>query len=218
MPWSTTPPPSTPGSVRRSVPRATRTPLAQLLHLRPGGDYVSWKGIRSLPKLDFASEQVQDAVYRADNAILRYWMRAPYQIDGWRFDVIHMLGSGAPPRQPRPRARHSRRGEAGEPGRLRARRALLRGEPVAAGDQEDGAMNYHGFAHPVRAFLAGQDIAYHPIKISATELDHWLKLARAHIPFKNQLAQFNLLDSHDTARFLHLLGRTSSGCGSPPPC
>ena len=67
-------------------------------------------------------------------------------------------------------------------------------------------MNYYGFAHPIRAFLAGQDIAYHPIKISATELDHWLKLARAHIPFKNQLAQFNLLDSHDTARFLHLLG------------
>lgn len=79
-------------------------------------------------------------------------------------------------------------------------------------------MNYYGFAHPIRAFLAGQDIAYHPIKISATELDHWLKLARAHIPFKNQLAQFNLLDSHDTARFLHLLGKTSSGCDSPPPC
>ena len=79
-------------------------------------------------------------------------------------------------------------------------------------------MNYYGFAHPIRAFLAGRDIAYHPIKISATELDHWLKLARAHIPFKNQLAQFSLLDSHDTARFLHLLGKTSSGCDSPPPC
>ena len=88
-----TPPPSTPGSVRRSVPRATRTPLAQLLHLRPGGDYVSWKGIRSPPKLDFASEQVQDAAYRADNAILRYWMRAPTRSTAGASDVIHMLGS-----------------------------------------------------------------------------------------------------------------------------
>ncbi|MFM4649756.1 maltodextrin glucosidase [Aeromonas bivalvium] len=171
------------------------------------GDYVSWKGIRSLPKLDFASEQVQDAVYRAEDAILRYWMRPPYQIDGWRFDVIHMLGE---------------RGTAeGNPGHVRAIRHTLKQENPEAyvlgehffeasqwlqGDQEDGAMNYYGFAHPIRAFLAGQDIAYHPIRISAAELDGWLKQARAHIPFKNQLAQLNLLDSHDTARFLHLLG------------
>ena len=79
-------------------------------------------------------------------------------------------------------------------------------------------MNYYGFCppHPRRA-LAGRDIAYHPIKISA-ELDHWLKLARAHIPVQNQLAQFNLLDSHDTARFFCTCWeKTSSGCDSPPP-
>lgn len=74
------------------------------------------------------------------------------------------------------------------------------------GDQEDGAMNYYGFAHPVRAFLANQDIAYHPVRISAEEFDQWLKQARSSIPFANQLAQFNLLDSHDTARFLSLVG------------
>ena len=73
------------------------------------------------------------------------------------------------------------------------------------GDQEDGAMNYYGFTHPVRAFLAGKDIAYHPVTINAEEFALWLAEARGKIPFANQLAQFNLLDSHDTSRFFTLL-------------
>ena len=171
------------------------------------GDYVSWKGIRSLPKLDFSCEKVQDAVYRADDAILRYWMRAPYQIDGWRFDVIHMLGERGTAEGNRSHVRAIRGAVKQEnPDAYVLGEHFLEASQWLQGDQEDGAMNYYGFAHPIRAFLAGQDIAYHPIKISAEELDRWLKLARAHIPFKNQLAQFNLLDSHDTARFLHLLG------------
>lgn len=170
------------------------------------GDYVSWKGIRSLPKLDFASEQVQDAVYRADDAILRHWMRPPYQIDGWRLDVIHMLGEGGCAQGNRHHVRAIRTAIKQEnPDAYVLGEHFFEASQWLQGDQEDGAMNYYGFAHPIRAFLAGKDIAYHPIKISAAGLDQWLRQARAHIPFANQLAQFNLLDSHDTARFLQLL-------------
>src|SRR5262249_107943 len=35
------------------------------------------------------------------------------------------------------------------------------------GEQEDGAMNYYGFAHPVRAWLAGHDLAGEPAELSA---------------------------------------------------
>lgn len=171
------------------------------------GEYVSWKGIRTLPKLDFASPRVQAQIYGANDAILRHWLQPPYGIDGWRLDVIHMLGEHG---SAEGNARH-----------VRAMRAAIKAENPDAymlgehffeatnwlqGDQEDGAMNYYGFAHPIRAFLAGLDIAYHPIRISAAELDDWLRQARAPLPFANQLAQFNLLDSHDTARFLQLLG------------
>jgi alpha-glucosidase len=38
------------------------------------------------------------------------------------------------------------------------------------GDQEDGAMNYYGLAHPLRAFLAGRDVDYHPVQIDAREM------------------------------------------------
>ncbi|MFR9720772.1 maltodextrin glucosidase [Aeromonas diversa] len=171
------------------------------------GDYVSWKGIRSLPKLDFASPKVQDTIYRADDAIVRHWMRPPYQIDGWRFDVIHMLGEQGSASGNRHHVLALRGAVKQEnPDAYVLGEHFFEASQWLQGDQEDGAMNYYGFAHPVRAFLAGQDIAYHPIRISAAELDRWLRLARAHIPFANQLAQFNLLDSHDTARFLELLG------------
>lgn len=170
------------------------------------GQYVGWKGHQHLPKLDFANEQVQDIVYRSDDAILRHWLRAPYAIDGWRFDVIHMLGEHGT--------------AAGNDYHVRQMRQCMKQENPESyvlgehffeasqwlqGDQEDGAMNYFGFAHPVRAFLAGQDIAYHPVRISAEEFDQWLTQARAMLPFANQLAQFNLLDSHDTVRFFSLL-------------
>ena len=170
------------------------------------GNYVGWKGMSHLPKLDFSCQEVQEAVYRGEDAILRHWLRAPYAIDGWRFDVIHMLGEHG--------------SAAGNAYHVRQMRQCMKQENPDAyvlgehffeasqwlqGDQEDGAMNYYGFAHPVRAFLAGKDIAYHPVKITAEEFDQWLKQARCSIPFANQLAQFNLLDSHDTARFLSIL-------------
>jgi alpha-glucosidase len=58
------------------------------------GRALGWKGHASLPVLDFAHPGVRDAVYAAPHAILRRWLRAPYAIDGWRLDVIHMLGEG----------------------------------------------------------------------------------------------------------------------------
>ncbi len=73
------------------------------------------------------------------------------------------------------------------------------------GDQEDGAMNYYGFAHPIRALLAGKDIQFDPINIDCREFLQWLQEASAKVPWSNQLAQLNQLDSHDTERFITTL-------------
>lgn len=61
------------------------------------------------------------------------------------------------------------------------------------GEQEDGSMNYYGFAHPVRALLAKQDIAYEPINIDMYTFSGWLAEARAKVPWLNQLSQLNQL-------------------------
>ena len=169
--------------------------------------YASWKGHASLPVLDFASPEVRAAIYGDPDAVVRRWLRPPYAIDGWRFDVIHMLGEG-------PGAHNNAH-------HVRAMRCAVRDENRDGyvlgehfgeatrwlqGDQEDGAMNYYGFAHPVRAWLAERDLAGDPAQVSTAELERWLTAARARVPYANQLAQLNLIDSHDTERFLTVVG------------
>lgn len=58
----------------------------------PDGRALDWKGNASLPKLNFANEEVAERIYRSDDSVVRYWLRPPYSIDGWRLDVVHMLG------------------------------------------------------------------------------------------------------------------------------
>lgn len=168
--------------------------------------YTSWKGHDSLPVLDFSNPDNVATFISAPDSVIRHWLREPYNIDGWRMDVIHMLGEGA--------------GATNNAHYLKLLRAAVKEENPQAyllgehffeatqwlqGDQEDGAMNYYGFGHPVRAFFAGLDIAYDPIQLDAMDLAEWLAKARAAIPFAQQRAQLNQLDSHDTRRLITML-------------
>jgi alpha-glucosidase len=171
------------------------------------GQVLGWKGYGSLPVLDFAVPGVQQAIYGAPGSVLRHWLRPPHAIDGWRLDVVHMLGEG---RGARHNARHLRR----------MRQAIREENPEAyvlgehfseatrwlQGDQEDGAMNYHGFTTPVRGWLAGLEVAGVRQRLSTAAFEAWMTRAMAAIPPANQLAQLNLLDSHDTPRLLSELG------------
>ncbi|WKB50990.1 maltodextrin glucosidase [Eleftheria terrae] len=170
------------------------------------GRVRGWKGYDSLPVLDYAQPAVRRAMYEAPGSVLQRWMEPPYAIDGWRLDAIHMLGEGAGSRHNDRLMREIRRA-------VKQHRpdACLLGEHFfeatrwLQGDQEDGAMNYYGFAHPVRAWLAGLDGNGHPIALSTPDFERWLTRARTALPFAQQLAQLNLLGSHDTARLLTLL-------------
>lgn len=170
------------------------------------GDYVSWKGHKSLPVLDYSNPDVVEVFYQGDRSVLRHWLRPPFAIDGWRLDVIHMLGEGA--------------GAANNATHVQAMRRVIKEENPEAyflgehffeatswlqGDQEDGAMNYYGFLQPVWMFLAGVDIARQPAAIDAASMAAWMREARAKIPFALAKTQFNLLDSHDTPRFFTLV-------------
>ncbi|MEG1225376.1 MAG: maltodextrin glucosidase [Hafnia sp.] len=170
------------------------------------GRVLDWKGNTTLPKLDFSSQSVVDSVYQADDSVLRHWLREPYHIDGWRLDVVHMLGEGGSARgnlhhlEGMYRAVKSENPQAYVFGEHfgDARRWLQAGV-------EDAAMNYMGFALPVRAFLTNVDVAYQPIQLSAAQCAEWMDSYRAGLSHTQQLAMFNQLDSHDTARFITLL-------------
>lgn len=169
--------------------------------------YHSWHGVKTLPVLNYANPKLREHIYAGEAAVLRHWLRPPYSIDGWRFDVIHMLGEGPGARNNAYYVRQFRQAV-----RQENPEAYLLGEHFfeatdwLQGDQEDGAMNYYGFAKPVAAFLAGVDYQGEAICIDARQFSYLLARARCRIPYDIALSQFNLLDSHDTPRLLTLLG------------
>ncbi|WP_051117135.1 maltodextrin glucosidase, partial [Vibrio campbellii] len=169
-------------------------------------NYIGWKGIGNLPVLNFENEQVRDHIYQGEDAVIKHWLKPPYSVDGWRFDVIHMLGEGEGAKNNAHYVEAFRKAtKAINPNAYVLGEHFFEATQWLQGGQEDGAMNYYGFAHPVRALIAKQDIMYDPIDINALDFKEWVDEARAKVPFANQLSQLNQLDSHDTARFLTLL-------------
>ncbi|WP_428772635.1 maltodextrin glucosidase [Vibrio sp.] len=168
--------------------------------------YIGWKGITSLPVLNFDNPQVRDCIYQGEDAVIKHWLKPPYSVDGWRFDVIHMLGEGEGAKNNAHYVQAFRdAAKQVNPDCYVLGEHFFEATQWLQGDQEDGAMNYYGFAHPVRALLAKQDIAFDPIDLSVSDFIDWLAEARSKLPWPNQLSQLNQLDSHDTARFLHLV-------------
>ncbi len=166
--------------------------------------YVGWKGMQHIPVLNFGNPDLQKIMFGGPESIIRHWLRPPYAADGWRFDVMHMIGEG--------------HGAVNNATYVKEFRNAMRAENPEAyvlgeqfyeatrwlqGEQQDASMNYYGFTAPVLAWIAGRDMpGFQPTRIDAAVFDHWLTQTRARIPYANQLSQFNLLGSHDTWRFL----------------
>lgn len=169
-------------------------------------NYIGWKGTANLPVLNFENPQVKDHIYRAEDAVIKHWLKPPYCIDGWRFDVIHMLGEGQGAKNNTHYVKAFRdAAKQVNPECYVLGEHFFEATQWLQGDQEDGAINYYGFSHPVRALFASLDITFDPIDINAYDFIDWLAEARAKVPWANQLSQLNQLDSHDTARFIELV-------------
>ena len=174
----------------------------------PEGKALDWLGYPSLPKLDYQSQALIDEIYGGEDSIVRHWLKAPWNMDGWRLDVAHMLGEAGG-------ARNNLKHVAAITQAAKSVRsdAYVLGEHFGDArqwlqqDAEDAAMNYRGFTFPLWGFLANTDISYDPQKIDAQTCIAWMEDYRAGLSHQQQLRMFNQLDSHDTARFKSLLGR-----------
>lgn len=172
------------------------------------GHALDWLGYASLPKLDFQSQTLVDEIYAGEDSIVRHWLKAPWHMDGWRLDVVHMLGENGG-------ARNNLHHVSGITRAAKAARpdAYVFGEHFADArqwlqmDAEDAAMNYMGFTKPLWAFLANTDLSYDPQNIDARTCVAWMDNYRASLSHQQQLRMFNQLDSHDTSRFKTLLGK-----------
>ncbi|MFW0766125.1 maltodextrin glucosidase [Trabulsiella odontotermitis] len=172
------------------------------------GRALDWLGYPSLPKLDYRSPALVEEIYHGEDSIVRHWLKAPWQMDGWRLDVVHMLGeAGGAKNNLEHVAGITRAAKDAQP------EAYVFGEHFGdarqwlQADAEDAAMNYRGFTYPLWGFLANTDISYDPQQLDAQTCMAWMENYRAGLSHQQQLRMFNQLDSHDTARFKTLLGK-----------
>jgi alpha-glucosidase len=167
---------------------------------------VRWTGwATSLPKLDFQSPTLVNEIYGGEDSIVRHWLKAPWNMDGWRLDVVHMLGSGGARNNLQHVAGITRSAKAAQPERS-SLASIWRRAPVAAGrcgrcgDELSRLL-------PAVGIPRQTDISYDPQHIDAETCMAWMDNYRAGLSHQQQLRMFNQLDSHDTARFKSLLGK-----------
>ncbi|MEW6731281.1 MAG: maltodextrin glucosidase [Acidobacteriota bacterium] len=177
--------------------------------------YACWLGVRSLPKLNYRSERLREQIYSGTDAVLRHWLRPPYNIDGWRIDVANMLARQGESQLGHKIGRSIRRVIKAEfPNAYLLGEHFHDGTPHLQGDELDAGMNYSGFTFPVLQWLAGYNIADAfaqewatnqplPTEVMAEQMTAF----RSVTPWQIAIQQFNLLGSHDTPRLLNVVNQ-----------
>ncbi|GEM45614.1 maltodextrin glucosidase [Deinococcus cellulosilyticus NBRC 106333 = KACC 11606] len=168
-------------------------------------DYLGWAGIKTLPKLDYQHPEVRSKMYGQRHSVVRYWLNPPYNVDGWRLDVSPMIGKNGTDE-----GNQEILSGIWQAARETRPDSFIFGEHVfdatrwLQGGVEDGSMNYHGFTHPTWGFLAGVEHRMQPAQVTAEDYAQRLTTSLSSLPHPHQLAQVNLLSSHDTVRFATL--------------
>jgi alpha-glucosidase len=175
--------------------------------------YESWIGVKSLPKFNYASEKFRETMITGENSVLRKWLKAPFNLDGWRVDVANMSGRLGALDMTHDVARLAREAVQAE-----GADKILIGEHNhdAGGDLDgdgwQGNMNYTSFRNPVCNWL----VADEHINVSIADwgkapfgimpsitAENMLEVARSfssRMPWQSYSASWNLLSSHDSPR------------------
>ncbi|MGZ0712908.1 glycoside hydrolase family 13 protein (plasmid) [Coraliomargarita sp. W4R53] len=185
-------------------------------------EYVSWLGYPSLPKFNWASEELRERFVTADDSVVAKWLKPPYSTDGWRIDVANMTGRlGAVDLNAEVRQLFRSSMFDINPD------AILLGESTndaasdLQGDGWHGAMTYPSFTRPVWGWLSeptfepyvdgdantltepwffGQPLGGIP-RYSAKDFVDAVVRFNSGIPWRVRLGNMQPLDTHDTARF-----------------
>lgn len=173
--------------------------------------YASWLGVPSLPKFNWSSTELRRRFIEGADSVVATWLKAPYNLDGWRIDVANMTGRyltddlNAEVRQTIRRTMVEVNPD-----------TILLGESTndAAsdfqGDAWHGAMTYANFTRPLWGWLSqpGSASSYFGLPFGTIPEYTGEQFFRAHtafaagFPWRTRLGTMNALDTHDTPRFL----------------
>jgi alpha-glucosidase len=174
--------------------------------------YESWLGHKSLVKLNYRSPALRDAMYRAPDSVMRYWLREPYRIDGWRLDVANMTA-----RQGAVQLSHDVWRELRTAVKRDRPEVYLLGEhsfdgtPHLQGDELDASIDYQGLTIPLWGWLLG-DLPFpvpdwmDAVPLPAEVMVEHGRRFRDIVPWAVIRQQFNQLGCHDTPRVRTLFG------------
>ncbi|MFJ6195115.1 glycoside hydrolase family 13 protein [Micromonospora sp. NPDC092111] len=179
------------------------------------GDYESWNGVKSLPKLNWGSAELRRRFATAPDSLLRRWLRPPYALDGWRVDVANMTGRRGADAYTHEVARLLREVVA----QTRADGLVLaeHGHDHTGDLDRDGwhgTMNYVGFTDPVWSWLRHGD---EPLpnflgtpggvrRRAAEAVLTTMNTYRSLISWRSYAHSWQLLGSHDSARIRTVVG------------
>ncbi len=166
--------------------------------------YRSWWNLPALPKFNIETPAVREFLFD----VAEYWIK--FGVDGWRLDVATEIDDDSFWQEFRNRVRKI------NPEAYIVAEIWHESHRWLRGDQFDAIMNYD-VTRPVIAFFSNgnldlrilhQQSNYNGIHHSidahefANQIDHNLGLYKSDITY----SQLNLLDSHDTPRFLSCVG------------
>jgi len=171
--------------------------------------YHGWFGYDHMPTLNYTAEELRNAVYRAEGSVLKKWLKPPYSIDGWRFDVADVFGRNDAVQLSDELWREIRKSI-----REVNPQAYILAEDwgdcarYMQGDAWDSPMNYYGCGRVIRSFLGENDLFMEklpclrdiPYKMTAQDVKNRVLEHLAKLPYVMWENQFNLFDSHDCSR------------------
>ncbi|MFN2200603.1 MAG: glycoside hydrolase family 13 protein [Caldilineaceae bacterium] len=167
-------------------------------------NYGAWWGLHALPKLNVTNPGMREYLLRA----AAYWME--FGADGWRLDVPEEIDDAQFWREFRRRVRDA------NPEAYLVGEIWHDAQEWLRGDRFDGIMNYV-FSRAALGFFGSETLrtdhkpgGYELTRLSAADFAATIEHSISIYDLETVLAQLNLLDSHDTARALWILGEDES--------
>lgn len=177
-------------------------------------DYVGWLDVPTLPKFDHRSHELARRLYDGADSVVAHWLRAPFDLDGWRIDVANMTGRHGEVDRNQVVARAARRtvGHLKPDGFLVAEHAHDASADLR-GDGWHGTMAYAAFTRPLWSWLARDDLQLDflgmpvPVpRLPGGAVAATMRAFAAAIPWRSLTHSLGLLGSHDTSRFRTVTG------------
>ncbi|HPO50040.1 MAG TPA: alpha amylase N-terminal ig-like domain-containing protein [Spirochaetota bacterium] len=191
------------------------SPYKEYYHFNKHPDnYESWMDCKILPQLNLANKEVRDSLLNNEDSAVKKWLKPPFSIDGWRMDTASILG-----KFPAEQIDIEFSKELHKAIKSENKDALIMGETfydpkqLVDIDRYESTMNYRCSMSPLKKWLTGivnfmsvpRGDENQNIVFSAKNALAQMKNARVGLTFQNQIRMYNLLNSHDTARFWTVL-------------